>query len=388
LSALSPAREIAFHILEQVHKGGYASDLLRAETSGLASRDAALAETIVFGCLRRQREIDFLIGHFSGKPTLKLDDAVRIALRMGVFQLRYLDRVPAHAVVTESVELVKKARKRSAAGFVNAVLRKVDREPVKLPDRSTELNVPAWMLKRWERRYGMDAAEGIARAALEPPEIGVNPDTGRIQDIGARAVVPLLGIEAGMTVLDVCSAPGNKTAQMLAAGARVVACDRYFRRLLEVPGGAQRVVADATMPLPFFGGSWKSGRDSPFRALNTALNQPAEAAKKVSVPVFPQGFDRVLVDAPCSGTGTLGRNPEIKWRLTEGDLAAFHDRQKLILFNAMACVAPGGKLVYATCSLEPEENENVVEGRRVEETMLRLPGREAGDGFFAAVIGG
>jgi 16S rRNA (cytosine967-C5)-methyltransferase len=325
--------------------------LLRAGTSTLPSRDAALAETIVFGCLRRQREIDFLIGHFSGKSATKLDDAVKIALRMGVFQLRYLDRVPAHAVVDDSVELVKKARKRSAAGFVNAVLRKVDREPVPWPGRATELNLPDWLLKRWEQRYGVEAAEGAARAALEPPEFSVNPETGRMQDIGARSIVPLLAIVPGMTVLDVCAAPGNKTAQALAADGRVVACDRSPKRMAEVPSDCQRVAADATLPLP-----------------------------------FSRKFDRVLVDAPCSGTGTLGRNPEIKWRLTEADLGTFHERQRKILANAMACVAAGGRLVYATCSLEPEENENVVEGWRVQENMLRLPGREAGDGFFAAVI--
>jgi 16S rRNA (cytosine967-C5)-methyltransferase len=331
--------------------------LLRAGTCTLSSRDAALAETIVFGCLRRQRELDYLIGYFSGKPTIKLDDAVRIALRIGIFQLRYLDRVPAHAVVDDSVELVKKAGKRSAAGFVNAVLRKADRTPVQWPDRATELNLPEWMWNRWQKRYGTETAAGMARAALEPPEISVNPDTGRRQDIGARAIVPLLGIEPGMTVLDVCAAPGNKTAQMLAAGARVVACDRYVKRLEEVPSGGFRVAADATIPLP-----------------------------------FSRKFDRVLVDAPCSGTGTLGRNPEIKWRLEESDLAAFHERQCLILKNAMACVTPGGRLVYATCSLEPEENENVVDACRVESSMaiappmVRLPGREAGDGFFAALV--
>ena len=367
MSAAIPAREISFRTLDRVRQGGYASDLLRAASAKLPARDAALAESIVFGCLRRQSEIDFLIGYFSGKPTLKLDHAVRIALRIGGFQLRYLDRVPAHAVVDDSVELVKLARKRSAAGFVNAVLRKVDRTPVKWLDRATELNIEPWMLDRWERRYGAAQAEGIARAALDPPEITVNLETGRMQDVGARSIVPLLGIEPGMTVLDVCAAPGNKTAQALAAGAKVVACDRSLKRLAEVPAeagsfgkagagptlnaGCARVAADATLPLP-----------------------------------FSKRFDRVLVDAPCSGTGTLGRNPEIKWRLAESHLAAFRERQSKILANAMARVADGGKLVYATCSLEPEENENVVEGWRVESTILRLPGREEGDGFFAAVI--
>jgi len=357
VTAISPAREASFQILQQVEKGGYASDLLRLRCAALPARDAALPQSLVFGCLRRQSEIDFLTGHYAGKQGIKLDDAVRIALRMGIFQLRYLDRIPAHSAVGESVELVKRARKRSAAGFVNAVLRKVNRELVKWPDRATELNIPAWMLQRWESRYGREAAEGIARAALDAPEIEVNPETGRVQDVGARTIVPLLAIQPGMTVLDVCAAPGNKTAQALAAGARVMACDRYPKRLAEVPtevaGNANcvRVAADATFPLPF-------------------------ASK----------FDRVLVDAPCSGTGTMGRNPEIKWRLREADLAVFQERQRKILENAMACVAPGGKLVYATCSLEPEENENVVEGWRVEKTMLRLPGRDAGDGFFAAVI--
>jgi 16S rRNA (cytosine967-C5)-methyltransferase len=351
VTAISPSREISFQILEQVGKGGYASDLLRSETRHLSERDAGLAETIVFGCLRRQSEIDFLIGHFSGKPAQKLDDAVRIALRMGVFQLRYLDRVPAHAVVDDSVELVKRARKRSATGFVNAVLRKVNRSAITWPDSATELSVPEWMLRRWQLHYGTDAAAGIARAALDPPEVSVNPETGRMQDIGARSVVPLLGIEPGMSVLDVCAAPGNKTTQALAAGAKVVACDRYAKRLAEVPSAAGRVCADATSPLP-----------------------------------FSRKFDRILVDAPCSGTGTLGRNPEIKWRLAEADLAPFQERQRKILANALQCLEPSGALVYATCSLEPEENENVVQGWHVEQTMLRLPGRDPGDGFFAALI--
>jgi 16S rRNA (cytosine967-C5)-methyltransferase len=236
------------------------------------------------------------------------------------------------------------------------VLRKVDRNPVAWPDRATELAVPAWLLDGWEQQYGTAVAEGIARAALAEPEAYVNPDTGRQQDIGAQSIVPLLAIEPGMRVLDLCAAPGNKTAQILrltggAAGGRVVACDRYLGRLADVPESAARVVLDAVQPLPF---------DRP--------------------------FDRILVDAPCSGTGTLARNPEIKWRLTPADLAAFPGRQRKLLKNALSCLAPGGKLVYSTCSLERQENEEVVEGLPVEATRLRIPGRDPGDGFFAAVI--
>lgn len=346
---MSPAREIAFRVLKRVHGGGYATDLLRREQGD--PRDLALAESITLGCLRHQSQLDYLIEHFSGRKQLKLDEEVRIALRMGIFQLRYLDRIPAHAAVTESVELVKEAHKRSAAGFVNAVLRKVNRQPVAWPDRATELSVPAWMLERWDRNYGEQAATAIARAALAEPAIVIHPQTGRQQDPGAQSIVPLLQIESGMTVLDLCAAPGNKTAQILALGAKVVACDRYPKRLADVPPQAQRVVLNAAEPLP-----------------------------------FAETFERILVDAPCSGTGTLARNPEIKWRLRPEDLPRFAALQRQILHNALAQLQPGGLLVYATCSLEPEENEEIVAGLPVRQTHHRLPGRDPGDGFFAAAV--
>jgi len=346
---MSPAREIAFRVLQRVSGGGYATDLLRRESGD--ARDLALAETIVLGCLRYQGQLDHLITFFSGRAQSKLDEEVRIALRMGIFQLRYLDRIPAHAAVADSVELVKLAHKRSATGFVNAVLRKVNRDPVKWPDQATELSLPRWMWDRWQRQYGADVAAGIARAALEEPEAAINPATGRQQDPGAQSIVPLLEIAPGMTMLDLCAAPGNKTAQALALGARVVACDRYPRRLAEVPEQAMRVVLDGAAPLPF------------------------------SIK-----FDRILVDAPCSGTGTLARNPEIKWRLRAGDLDRFAGWQRAMLEHALDCLKPGGRLVYSTCSLEREENEKIVAGMNVTATHLRLPGRDPGDGFFAVVI--
>ncbi len=341
------ARDVAFRVLELVEKGGFASDLLRRESEHLSAREAGLAETIVMGSLRYQAQLDFLIAHYSGRSQ-KLDREVRIALRMGIYQLRYLDRIPAHAAVAESVELVKRARKRSAAPLVNAVLRKVDRAPVEWPDLATELSIPFWMLERWQRQYGDAAAEKIARAALEQPAASINPVTGREQDIGAQAIVPLLGIEPGMTVLDLCAAPGNKTAQAIAAGARVIACDVSMSRLAGVPGA--RVLLDATAALP-----------------------------------FATRFDRILIDAPCSGTGTLARNPEIKWRLSAGDLARFQTTQRAMLKRALELLKPEGRLVYATCSLEREENEAVVEGQ-IAQIHHRLPGRDPGDGFFAAVI--
>ena len=349
---ISPARDLAFRVLHKVHNGGYASDLLRNEGADLDTRDAGLAEAIVMGVLRYQGQLNFLIGYFAGRAQPKLELDVRIALQMGIYQLRYLDRIPPHAAVTESVELVKQAKQDSTAGFVNAVLRKVHRNPVKWPDRATELSLPNWILARWDKQFTPELAEKIARAALTEPEANINPDTGRQQDVGAQTIVPLLGIEPGMTVLDLCAAPGNKTAQAIEAGGLVTACDRYIKRLEDVPREASRVVLDATQPLP-----------------------------------FNKKFDRILIDAPCSGTGTLGRNPEIKWRLKPGDANLFATRQRAILDQARRFMKPGGRIVYATCSLENEENQNVVQSLRLKaEKHLRLPGRDPGDGFFAAVI--
>jgi 16S rRNA (cytosine967-C5)-methyltransferase len=352
MARIAPARRTAFDILRRVESGGYASDLLLLRTADLDSRDAGLAAEIVFGVLRYRAQLDFLIGHYSGRVR-KLDLEVRLALRMGVYQLRYLDRVPSHAAVAESVELVKQARKGSAAGLVNAVLRKVDREPVDWPSREVELSCPEWLLVRWERQYGADAAAFIARAALQEPLRYER--AGRVQDIGSQSIVPLLELAPHHRFLDLCAAPGNKTAQALESGVRAVACDIHHHRLAPMkPITPCLVVLDATRPLP-----------------------------------FRCSFDRILLDAPCSGTGTLGRNPEIKWRLTEADLPDLHQRQAALVAAARAALAPGGRLVYSTCSLEVEENEAVLEqvpAGLVGATLRRLPGREPGDGFYAAVI--
>lgn len=327
--------------------GGYASDLLLEMAAGLEARDAGLAHEIVFGVLRYRAQLDFLISHFSGRSG-KLDPEVRTALRMGVYQLRYLERVPAHAAVGESVELVRRAKKASAAGFVNAVLRKVTRDAVAWPTREVALSCPEWLLERWERQYGRETAEGIARAALEEPVKYMRGE--RVQDIGSQAIVPLLCLEAGHTFLDLCAAPGNKTAQAMEAGVRAIACDVHWHRVKEMRGiGAELLVVDGTKPLP-----------------------------------FARSFDRILVDAPCSGTGTLGRNPEIKWKLRPEDLPDLQQRQKALLRNALELLAPGGVLVYSTCSLESEENEQVT--GEVGQAMRRIPGRDEGDGFYAAVI--
>jgi 16S rRNA (cytosine967-C5)-methyltransferase len=350
----APARSLAFDILLRVEAGAYASELLTAHTAAFDSRDAGLTGQIVFGVLRYRAQLDYLIDRYSVRSP-KLDSEVRTALRMAIYQLRYLERIPAHAAVTESVDLVKRARKRSAAGFVNAVLRKVNRDPVPWPTREVELSCPEWLLARWERQYGVEAAMGIARAALTEPAAYVNAGTGRTQDIGSQSIVPLLRLAPGLHFLDLCAAPGNKTAQALESGVHAIACDLHFHRIAQLKSlTGNLLVLDGTRPLP-----------------------------------FNRAFDRILVDAPCSGTGTLGRNPEIKWRLKPADLDDLPRRQSALVANARASLAPGGLLVYSTCSMEPEENEGVISGvppALILETMRRLPGRDPGDGFYAAVI--
>jgi 16S rRNA (cytosine967-C5)-methyltransferase len=379
---ISAARRLAFDVLSRVEGGAWASEVLAGASAGLDSRDAGLATEIVFGTLRHLLQLDFLIGHFGKRNPEKLDPGVRLALRTGIYQLRYMDRIPAHAAVGESVELVKQGQPQ-AAGLVNAILRRVTREPVDWAHREIALSTPLWLLEEWDKQFGRETADRIAAAFLERPETYVrNPPPGhgldleatdvpgawrvlsgdarglRIQDAGSQSIVPLLELRNGMTFLDVCAAPGNKTAQAVEAGVEAVAADLHMHRLRQV-SGCPRVALDATVALP-----------------------------------FRRGFDRILVDAPCSGTGTLGRNPEIKWRLEPSDIRDLHGRQVRILRNSLELLAPGGRLVYSTCALEKKEDEEVVarvlkpaEGRfRVTGMRRRTPGADAGDGFFAAVI--
>ncbi len=378
MSGISAPRRISFDILLRVASGAWASELLRAAAAPLDSRDAGLAEEIVFGVLRYQGQLDHLIQAATGKPVKRLDIEVVIALRMGLYQSLYLDRIPAHASVTESVKLVKRARKSSATGLVNAVLRKADSLERTWPDEPARLSVPAWLLEKWHAQYGAERAQGIAAAYLKPPQAFVRcldppaanmeetevPGCYRLlskssgalrrQDISSQWVVTLLDLQPDHLFLDLCAAPGNKTAQALESGVRAIACDLHVKRLAALSGlRCDRVALDATKPLP-----------------------------------FRQKFDRILADVPCSGTGTLARNPEIKWRLEPGDLAQFHEKQAAILRRARECLAPGGLLVYSTCSLEKEENEAVVWEVAGPDARLyrRLPGVDAGDGFFAAMI--
>lgn len=385
---VSPARDVAFKVLLRVEtRASYAVDLLNSSLAArLSESDRGLAQELVMGCLRLQGQLDFLIEHFSGRKT-KLDPEVRVALRLGVFQICHLERIPAHAAVDQSVELVKKAGKGAAAGLVNAVMRKVNRRPVKMPDPAA-YSTPEWLLRRWGNEIAaLNNQRPTTFVRLPPGEAGngkwvkrcgIGPAPGRaIQDEASQMVAYLLDVRDGHWVLDLCAAPGNKSAQLaeIAPGAHIVAADRSAVRLVRV--------------------------DAPMRvALDGAASLP-----------IARCFDRILVDAPCSGTGTVRRNPEIKWRLKPEDLTDLAARQTALLKNALKYLAPGGRLVYSTCSLEPEENERVVESvdarvrsASAERERLRddfteeglallgdpyfrtLPSPHGADGFFAAIL--
>ncbi len=372
----------------------FAVDLLQQEeVSRLKDADKRLATEIVMGVLRWQGALDAKLQDVSSQNPSRLDTEVLTSLRMGIYQLLFLTKTPAHAVVNDAVELTKKAKKRSAAGLVNAVLRKcrpigglLDSEGrLSLNDEAHALvmaSVPAWLVERWERNLGSSAAFGLARAGAQVPPTTIRTRAGKrdeiaarlreqgvetelcrfalnallirggdfygsqlhknrevaIQDEASQLVAALVNPGRGARVLDLCAAPGVKTvqiAEMLEEGT-LVSCDASAKRLAtmkclladRIPGGvrAETVHLDATQALPF--------RDK---------------------------FERILVDAPCSGIGTLARNPEIKWRLNPDELSRLHEMQSAILANALEVLAPAGRLVYATCSLEPEENERVVE---------------------------
>jgi 16S rRNA (cytosine967-C5)-methyltransferase len=438
--AVSPARSFAYDILIRVERdGAYASELLNAPRMDTLSReDRGLCHELVMSTLRWQSELDARIAKYSSQKVARLDGEVRVAVRMATCQLAHMDRIPAHAAVHESVELVKQSGKKSAVPFANAVLRKVaahtkDAIAIAGDESAAALAVefahPEWMVARWIDMYGYSAARAVcaadqqaSRAALrlctsdadeELREAGIQTAAGAlltnarrlisgdlahsipfrdhhvaVQDEASQLVAAL--VEKGERILDCCAAPGGKTSAIAARNpqAKITAVELHEHRARALK---ERV-----------------------GAMNVEV-----VIGNVTAIEFPKKFDCVLADVPCSGTGTLGGNPEIKWRLHEEDLAALKDLQVSILHAGLAALAPGGRLVYSTCSLEAAECEDVVEqvlcGQNaisvvdcvsvleemksrgelawaepktlVRDRFLRtLPGIHPCDGFFAAVL--
>lgn len=431
---IAPARSAAYDVLRAVGTGktDLASALARVRHRLADERDRALAGEIATGTLRWQGAFDYIIAAFAGRPLQKLDPEVIDILRLTIFQLLHLDRVPASAAVKDAVDMAGRAGKRSASGLVNALLRRVTRERSRLPlparpdhpdDRaaalaylSITLSHPEWLVSRWLDRYGFteteawarfnnapaplslranrltitrtELATALAKAGIETAPSTLAPDAlivrrGNplatplhdqgvffVQDEASQLVGEFAAAHPGERILDVCASPGGKTTGMAASmGGQglVVASDVRARRVGLLAQTVRRsgatnvrlVQADASLPLP-----------------------------------FDAVFDRVLLDAPCSGLGTVRRDPDIKWRRHREDLAPLAREQVAMLEHAAAVVAEGGNLIYATCSSEPEENDDVVEtflGRHPEfqltgEPFRTLPFRDGLEAFFAAML--
>jgi 16S rRNA (cytosine967-C5)-methyltransferase len=412
---ISPARKAAFNVLlavEREQSHSHSDDLLRGKAvSALSSPDRNLATALVLGVLRWQIQLDHQLQALLSRPNARLDSEILIALRLGAFQILHLDRIPARAAIDESVELAKQAGHRFASGMVNAVLRKLANfqqteaagHALKGHDFSRATNAattpralapegsfseelafvqahPAWLVERWINFYGLLATQAICRygqsqpiltVRLASPEIeaelagaGIVLEPGqlltaahtvvsgdiiasaafregrvRLQDEGSQLVAELVGWDRKnlnqdeKKILDACAAPGGKTLILAERNplARIVAFEASAPRLEQL-----------RKRLAFLGGRVEC-------RLADATTLPEDSA-----------FDLALADVPCSGTGTLGRNPEIRHRLRPDDLTRQAERQRAILSAALRSVRPGGRVVYSTCSLEPEENEQVV----------------------------
>jgi 16S rRNA (cytosine967-C5)-methyltransferase len=439
---VSPARAAAFDILLRVEReSSYASDLLHSPThADLSTPDHALATELVMGVLRWRSRLDADIATASSQPLSKLDLEILIALRLALYQFLWLDRIPQRAALHESVELVKRARKRSAAPFVNAVLRKLSATPRKHALAETEISSPEtlartfahpqWLVERWTSAYGLPSAHQICQhnqsipttairlraptAEQELNEEGITLTRGGlltsarrieagnitktqafrtgqivIQDEASQLVAAL--ISAAMPtedsrILDCCAAPGGKTLAIAdhnpSAAITAIELHPHRARLLQNLLRQNQLHQNSQHSAESSSGSHvgpglRPGQAERSSAARNERDLPSAAyiqivtADAQHLPLSMQ-FDRVLADVPCSGTGTLARNPEIKWRLTPDDLAQLAQRQLAILRSALAQVAPAGRLIYSTCSLEKEENEDVVEQALSENNSFRL----------------
>jgi 16S rRNA (cytosine967-C5)-methyltransferase len=326
---VTSARGVAYEVLQRIdHDGAYANLVLPAtlERSPLDQRDRAFVTELVYGTTRMRRACDFAVDRFVTKAP---PAEVRTLLRLGAYQLLFAG-VAAHAAVHDTVALAP----RRATGFVNAVLRRVADTPVEWPDAATRLSYPDWIVERLVVELG--EVDGLA--ALErmnqPPPVTTRAD-GYVQDVASQWVADLVAARPGDRVADLCAAPGGKATRLAADGALVVAADLRPSRARLIAANAERlgatgiavVVGDATAP-----------------------------------PLRPASFDRVVVDAPCSGLGALRRRPDARWRLQPSAVDELATLQARILPAAGALVRPGGTLVYSVCTLTAAESIDLDDG--------------------------
>ena len=448
---MTNARSIAHDILVSLEQTGHTLDSRIEEhqvsIDQLARSDRALVHALVYGVQRWRLRLDWIIDYFSTRPGKKMAPAVQAALRMGLFQLYFMDRIPASAAVNTSVDLIKHRREHWAAGFVNAVLRRAaKRAETSLPLPETQNDSPAalsirhafpvWLIQRWLDRFGVEQTKALCHAMNTIPAVTLRTNTLRttrtelikvvqpevaevyptpfspegvsihtpkapittwpafkegwfqVQDEAAQLIGHMLAPEPGQSVWDACAGLGTKTihlAQLMKNQGHLLASDQRRKKLDRLVADTRRLAIDSVQTIVL------------------DLSQPSPAG-------FTESFDRILVDAPCSGLGVLQKNPDGKWRVTQEDLKQNGQRQGTILAKAATYLKPGGLLVYSVCSVEPEETIDVIEGflqmhgdfaitpdrlsairggdrlLTTEGYLCTLPHRHAMDGFFAAAL--
>jgi 16S rRNA (cytosine967-C5)-methyltransferase len=397
--AVSPARRAAYEVVLRVfEQDAYADRAFATAAERLDPRDRALAQQIAYGTVQRARALDHGIEALARRPVARLDPPVRAALRTGAYQLAYLSGVARHAAVNETVELVRAARLERAVPFTNAVMRRLTVGLrgllAGLPEGPLKLSYPDWVAEVWERDFGRDDALALMRAQNEPPETVIRlvrgeidgeatdvPGAYRVERVHEQALAEgriwpqsrgsqLAGLAVGSLpgdrTLDVCAAPGGKATQL--AG-EVVAVEKHEGRARELSANAARLAATNV------------------RVVN---------ADALALPGELRGFDRALVDAPCSGLGVLNSRPDLRWRAEP-----LPDLQLALLRAAADRVKPGGTVVYSVCTLNADENEAVVDASGLQaddlgadwpafrhptrpEFLLTLPQVHRTSGFFVA----
>jgi 16S rRNA (cytosine967-C5)-methyltransferase len=397
--AVSPSRRAAYEVVLRVfEQDAYADRAFVTAAAGLDARDRALAQQIAYGTVQRVRALDHGIETLARRPVARLDPPVRAALRIGAYQLAYLSGVARHAAVNESVELVRAARLERAVAFTNAVMRRLTvglRDLLgALPDGPLKLSYPDWIAEVWERDFGRETAIALMRAQNEPPETAVRlvrgdppgeptdvPGAYRVERVDEQALAEgriwpqsrgsqlaglAVGSKPGERTLDLCAAPGGKATQL---PGEVVAVEKNEGRARELTENVERL---------------------------GATNVRVVHADAHELPDELRGFDRALVDAPCSGLGVLNRRPDLRWRAEP-----LPDLQVALIRAAAERVRPGGTIVYSVCTLNAGECEAVVDASGLEiedlgadwpafrhpsrpEFLLTLPHVHGTSGFFVA----
>jgi 16S rRNA (cytosine967-C5)-methyltransferase len=429
------ARELAMDVLTRVDQDQAYSNLLlnqALQANSLDRPDAALATELVYGSIQRLNTIDYFLSGFVPKGLNKLEPWVRSLLRLSLYQLLYLDRIPAHAAVNEAVDIAKRKGHSGISGMVNAILRNALRQQLQLvipndmePVRRMALTYshPEWLVRRWLMQYGEDTTEKICAANNEPPKISVRVNTMRlsrdsfleklltqgidarpselsadgvivtgagnmahsswyseglisIQDESSMLVARALDPEPGMLVLDCCAAPGGKTthiAELMNDRGKIWASELHEHKRRLIDDQARRLKLDS-------------------------IESITEDARRLAERFAKGSFDRILLDAPCSGLGVIRRKPDLKWVKQGQDIEGISELQLELLNSISSLLKPGGVLVYSTCTIEWNENERVIErflhnngdqfelSSQAAQPAMRtiLPYEYGSDGFFIA----